>query len=222
MIGWLGHELGHVMDYRSRSGFGMMIFGLRYLYSKNYLKEAERRADSFAIRHGMGNYIIATKNFILNHSDISEKYKDRIRRLYLSPEEIMEMVNTMEPEEIRDEIDEEIRSDAGLSSLDLSIDKIFEFLKPIFFHYFFSFYLISFFIVLCAPFIEYFRRNGLHDYSFECFRSRNPIIFIGFFQYFVQMLRQRRIRYILPSFHSYPPFMIKFTIDLDSSQHKLR
>lgn len=113
MIGWLGHELGHVMDYRSRSGFGMMIFGLRYLYSKNYLKEAERRADSFAIRHGMGNYIIATKNFILNHSDISEKYKDRIRRLYLSPEEIMELVNTMEPEEIREEIDEEIRSDAG-------------------------------------------------------------------------------------------------------------
>lgn len=111
MIGWLGHELGHIMDYRSRSGIGMLIFGLRYLYSKSYLREAERRADAFAIQKGMGEYIIATKNFILNHSDISEVYKDRIRRLYLSPEEIMEMVNTMDESEIREEIEEEIKTE---------------------------------------------------------------------------------------------------------------
>ena len=111
MIGWLGHELGHIMDYRERSGIGMLIFGFRYLYSKSYLREAERTADAFAIQKGMGEYIIATKNFILNHSDISEVYKDRIRRLYLSPEEIMEMVNTMDEDEIREEIEEEIEAE---------------------------------------------------------------------------------------------------------------
>lgn len=111
MIGWLGHELGHIMDYRERTGIGMLIFGFRYLYSRSYLREAERTADAFAIEKGMGDYIIATKNFILNHSDISEVYKDRIRRLYLSPEEIMEMVNTMDEGEIREEIEEEIKAE---------------------------------------------------------------------------------------------------------------
>ncbi|WP_343215412.1 hypothetical protein [Dokdonia sp. PRO95] len=39
VTGWLGHELGHVMDYRERSGFGMLVFGLKYLYSGLILKK---------------------------------------------------------------------------------------------------------------------------------------------------------------------------------------
>ncbi|HLS29712.1 MAG TPA: hypothetical protein VK021_02525 [Flavobacteriaceae bacterium] len=107
MIGWLGHELGHVMDYKNRSAVGMIIYGIRYLLSSSHIREVERSADTFAIEHGMGDYIIATKNFILNNSDISEIYKARIRRLYLSPEEIMEMVNELEDHEIHAEIEEE-------------------------------------------------------------------------------------------------------------------
>src|SRR5699024_3330415 len=110
MIGWLGHELGHIMDYQHRSAVGMIIFGIKYLYSKKHIKEVERTADAYAIEQGMVDYIIATKNFILNNADISETYKDRIRRLYLSPEEIMEMVNTTEEEKIKEEIDEEMET----------------------------------------------------------------------------------------------------------------
>lgn len=107
MIGWLGHELGHVMDYKNRSAVGMIIYGVRYLLSPKHIQAVERSADAFAIEHGMGQYIIATKNFILNNSEISEVYKARIRRLYLSPEEIMEMVNELEEHEIHAEIEEE-------------------------------------------------------------------------------------------------------------------
>ena len=92
LIGWLGHELGHVMDYRDRSGLGMVIFGLKYLYSSGHIQEVERAADSYAVAHGMGDYILKTKDFILNHADISEKYKTRMRKLYLSPEEIMKLI----------------------------------------------------------------------------------------------------------------------------------
>lgn len=94
LIGWLGHELGHVMDYRERSNFGMLVFGLKYLYSKPHIQEVERAADTFAVNHGMHEYIIATKNFILNHASISPKYKKRIMKYYMSPEEIMELVNS--------------------------------------------------------------------------------------------------------------------------------
>ena len=98
-IGWLGHELGHVMDYRERTNFGMLIFGIKYLFSSAHIKEVERTADTYAIAHGMGDYILKTKNFILDNASLSEKYKERIRRLYISPEEVMELINENKVEE---------------------------------------------------------------------------------------------------------------------------
>lgn len=94
LIGWLGHELGHLMDYRERSAFGLIWFGLNYLLSQNYVRGAERKADEYAVRNGLGDMIVKTKNYILNHADISHNYKEKMKRLYLSPEEIMKMVET--------------------------------------------------------------------------------------------------------------------------------
>ena len=103
IIGWIGHELGHIMDYRNRSGINMLWFGVKYLTSHNYIREAERAADTYAVNHGLGKYIIATKDFILNQSDLSEKYKNRIKKLYLSQEEIVELVEDL------DELEEEAK-----------------------------------------------------------------------------------------------------------------
>ncbi|HZW76835.1 MAG TPA: hypothetical protein VFF21_00865 [Flavobacteriaceae bacterium] len=98
-IGWIGHELGHIMDYQDRTNFGLIILGAKYLFSKKSIRKVERTADTYAIAHGMGDYILRTKNFILENSDISEKYKARIRRLYISPEEVMEFINENAVEE---------------------------------------------------------------------------------------------------------------------------
>ena len=92
MIGWLGHELGHVMDFEQRSGLNLIGFGIGYLTSKKYIRGAEHRADSYAVHHGMEKYILATKEFILEKAGLSQKYIDRIKNLYLSPEEIMMLV----------------------------------------------------------------------------------------------------------------------------------
>lgn len=92
LIGWIGHELGHVMDYQNRSKTNLIWFGLKYLVSERFIVEAERAADTYAVAHGMEKYILATKEFILNHADIAVSYKDRIKKYYLSPEEIMLMV----------------------------------------------------------------------------------------------------------------------------------
>ncbi|WP_031526438.1 hypothetical protein [Dyadobacter crusticola] len=96
IVGWIGHELGHVMDYENRSLTGMMRFGLGYLLSSKYVKEAERVADTYAVNHGLGNYILKTKHFILDHASLSEKYKRKIARLYLSPDDIVEQVKKLE------------------------------------------------------------------------------------------------------------------------------
>lgn len=91
-IGWIGHELGHIMDYQNRSKLNLIWFGLKYLFSENHIVEAERAADGFAVKHKMEDYILKTKNFILNHAEIPEVYKNRMKRYYLSPEEIMVLV----------------------------------------------------------------------------------------------------------------------------------
>ncbi|HKL91177.1 MAG TPA: hypothetical protein VJ880_08345 [Allomuricauda sp.] len=92
LIGWVGHELGHVMDYQQRGNLNLVGFGIRYVLLKEFVKKAERAADSFAVSRGMSEYILKTKRFILDHSEIDETYKTRIKQYYLSPDEIMEMV----------------------------------------------------------------------------------------------------------------------------------
>lgn len=107
LIGWIGHELGHVVDYSNRTNFGMVIFGFNYLFSEKYIREVERTADTYAVAHGMGDYILKTKDFILENADISEKYKERIRRLYISTEEVMDLINEDRVEEEIEEIESE-------------------------------------------------------------------------------------------------------------------
>ncbi|WP_017732165.1 hypothetical protein [Nafulsella turpanensis] len=92
LVGWLGHELGHIVDYLPRSLPAMAIFGLKYLFSESFLREAERRADTIAVQHGLGQHILSVKEYILQQAGFAEVYKERIRRLYLSPDEIRELV----------------------------------------------------------------------------------------------------------------------------------
>lgn len=94
LIGWLGHELGHVLDYQHRGSLNLMWFGVKYLLIERHIVEAERAADTFAVEQGMEAYILKTKNFILNHASIDGNYKLRIKKYYLSPEEIMQIVQS--------------------------------------------------------------------------------------------------------------------------------
>jgi hypothetical protein len=96
MVGWIAHELGHILDYERRSNAGIAFFGYRYLFSPRYVKEAERVADTFAVERGLGKFLIATKRFILDHADIPVAYKNKITRLYLSPDVIVELVKKFE------------------------------------------------------------------------------------------------------------------------------
>ena len=94
LVGWIGHELGHIMDYIGRSFFGMVKFGFGYLFSHKFILGAEREADLYAIKHGLADNIIAAKNFILNHATLPKWYIEKIRRFYMSPEEVLELANT--------------------------------------------------------------------------------------------------------------------------------
>lgn len=92
MTGWLGHEMGHLIDYSHRSSFNLLWFGLRYVLSPKAIVAVERQADLFAIQHGMGDYILATKEYILEKGRFPKWYTDKMRKFYLSPEDIRQVI----------------------------------------------------------------------------------------------------------------------------------
>jgi hypothetical protein len=96
LIGWLVHELGHIMDYHERSSMGLVVFGFKYVTSGKYLRKAERAADTYAVDHGCGEYLVSCKEFILGHEELSEAYKAKIRRSYLCPDTIKSMLEERE------------------------------------------------------------------------------------------------------------------------------
>ena len=98
LLGWLGHELGHIMDYLNRSSLNLISFGVQYLSSKKFVTKAEVTADRFSVAKGLGDAIIVTKDFVLNHEGIPTDYQNKIRSLYLSPGEILSMVDMEEGE----------------------------------------------------------------------------------------------------------------------------
>ncbi len=84
LMGWFAHELGHVIDYHSRSVVNMIGFGLKYLISRSFRLETEHMADKIAIEKGFIDQILATKKYILDHHLIKEEYKVKIKRYYMS------------------------------------------------------------------------------------------------------------------------------------------
>lgn len=99
LLGWIGHELGHIKDYVERSALNMVGFGVQYYCSNNFVTEAEIAADSYAVAGGLGEMIVATKNFVLNHERLPEDYKNKIKTLYMSPGEILSLVEADENED---------------------------------------------------------------------------------------------------------------------------
>lgn len=100
LVGWFAHELGHVADYQQRSVLSLLFYGLGYLLSARRRSAIEREADLYAIRAGMGDYILATKRFIVEHKEIPSSYKARIERYYLSIEEIALLLEKQDDEQL--------------------------------------------------------------------------------------------------------------------------
>lgn len=97
LVGWFAHELGHLIDYHRRSFLNLLWFIIGYVLFATHRAGAERRADLFALQKGFGNELMATKLYILEQSELPDSYKNRIRKYYLSPDELAFMLQSQEP-----------------------------------------------------------------------------------------------------------------------------
>lgn len=100
LVGWFAHELGHVVDYHRRSFIGLLWFILGYVLFPTHRAGAERRADLFALEKGFGKELMATKLYILEQSGLPDSYKERIKKYYMSPDELELLLLENEPERV--------------------------------------------------------------------------------------------------------------------------
>lgn len=100
LVGWFAHELGHVMDYHRKSLFGLLWFIIGYVSFATHRVGAERRADVFALGKNFGKQLMATKRYILDKSSLPARYKKRIRKYYMSPDELELLIQDREAERV--------------------------------------------------------------------------------------------------------------------------
>jgi hypothetical protein len=82
-IGWIAHELGHIVDYESRTAFSLVAMGLFYVSVPSFKRNIEQSVDIITIRHGLGWEHCEGVEFLLDKSNATEKYKKNNLKYYL-------------------------------------------------------------------------------------------------------------------------------------------
>ncbi|MEQ8472370.1 MAG: hypothetical protein RIC35_14350 [Marinoscillum sp.] len=88
LTGWFAHELGHIVDYEPYSNIEMLKYGLKYMFSDEFKKKVEYAADYIAITYDFKKEILASKRYILENDLLDNAYKDKIKKYYLSIEDV--------------------------------------------------------------------------------------------------------------------------------------
>jgi hypothetical protein len=61
--------------------------------TNNYREKLEHYIDEKTIAHGLGDELYVFSHYIQHHAEIDQEYKDYKRRIYCTPEEILNLIN---------------------------------------------------------------------------------------------------------------------------------
>jgi hypothetical protein len=87
-IGWIAHELGHIIDYESRNALSLMAMGVFYVTVPSFKRNIEQSVDIITIRHGLGYEHCEGAEYLLYKSNATEKYKKNNVKYYLPIEKM--------------------------------------------------------------------------------------------------------------------------------------
>lgn len=89
LVGWIGHEMAHVLDYSKKNNGQLFAFISSYVFDKNELRRTERKADKVTIKHGLGMQLLEGVNFFHRSKKVKKAYREKKKKYYLTPEEII-------------------------------------------------------------------------------------------------------------------------------------
>ncbi len=93
-VGVLGHEYNHIIDYSHRGFF--RILGRLFNYTnKKGKRKYEEEIDRMTVEKGLGWQLYDWEEFVLYKSKAKAKYKAYKKAVYLSPNELIIIMNEM-------------------------------------------------------------------------------------------------------------------------------
>jgi hypothetical protein len=95
LVGWIGHEMAHLAEYKEKSNMQLVRFVASYVLNKNHLRKTEHQADRTTIQHGLGVQLLEGVNFFHRNRKVNNSYREKNKKYYLSPEEIVLDINQL-------------------------------------------------------------------------------------------------------------------------------
>ncbi len=95
VIGVVGHELGHILDYSRHSNMSLLKLLISYIPKKGRI-ETEKRADKIAIDHNLGKQLLEFNNHILRDACMDPKYIHYKKKFYNSSSSISSLIEDNE------------------------------------------------------------------------------------------------------------------------------
>jgi hypothetical protein len=90
-VGIIGHELAHILYYKGKSSFRIVLDGLGYM-NKSYRAKFEKATDLETIKRGLGWQLFDFSSCTHNSEHVPEKYKRYKKKIYLCPQTISELL----------------------------------------------------------------------------------------------------------------------------------
>lgn len=87
LIGVIGHELGHILDYESMKNREIVGFAVQYLQPRKR-KAIEARTDMIAIHHHLGWELFQFSDYVFYRSQAPKEYLEYKEEFYFNPEQI--------------------------------------------------------------------------------------------------------------------------------------
>lgn len=97
-VGILAHELGHTLHYQEYGFWQMLKFALLYAFDSKFRAVHERSTDEQVIYHSLGWQLFDYAKFVRTDPSTIQHYeasKDFLDQYYLTPMEIMEVMNRL-------------------------------------------------------------------------------------------------------------------------------
>jgi hypothetical protein len=95
LIGVLGHELGHIVDYSQHKNLSLLKLLMSYI-PKTGRMATEKRADQIAVEHQLGKQLLEFNNHILQDACMDPKYIKYKKKFYNSSSSISSLIEDNE------------------------------------------------------------------------------------------------------------------------------
>lgn len=90
-VGLFGHELAHIVDYKSLNTFQVMGRGIGYMFP-GYHEAYEKHVDLLTVKAGLGQRLYDWASYIQEHPHVPENYKLFKQQFYLEQDDILHAI----------------------------------------------------------------------------------------------------------------------------------